>query len=42
MLVRFFKKLLNARCAYHKNQIDKKEKELEQAKKIDKYENVSF
>lgn len=42
MLVRFFKKLLNAKCAYHKNQIDKKEKELEQAKKIDKYENVTF
>lgn len=42
MLVRFFKKLLNANCAYHKNQIDKKEKEFEQAKKIDKYENVTF
>jgi hypothetical protein len=42
MLVRFFKKLLNANCAYHKNQIDKKEKEFEQAKRIDKYENVTF
>lgn len=42
MLVRFFKKLLNDKCAYHKNQIDIKEKEFEQAKKIDKYENVTF
>lgn len=42
MLVRFFKKLLNDKCAYYKNQIDIKEKEFEQAKKIDKYENVTF
>lgn len=42
MLVRFFKDLLNSKCAYHKNQIDKKEKEFEQAKHIDKYENVTF
>lgn len=42
MLVRFFKKLLNDMCEYHKNQIDIKEKEFEQAKKIDKYENVTF
>jgi hypothetical protein len=42
MMVSFFKVLLNKKCAYYKNQIDKKEKELEQAKKIDKYENVTF
>ena len=42
MLVRFFKKLLNAECAYHKNQIDVKEKEFAKAKNIDKYENVTF
>ena len=42
ILVRFFKKLLNAKCAYHKNQIDVKEKEFAKAKNIDKYENVAF
>ena len=42
MLVRFFKKLLIDKCEYHKNQIDKKEKELEKANNIDKYENVTF
>jgi hypothetical protein len=42
MLVRFFKKLLTAKCEYHKKNIDKKEKEFEQAKNIDKYENVTF
>lgn len=42
LLVKCFKKLLNANCAYHKNQIDKKEKEFEQVKHIDKYESVTF
>jgi hypothetical protein len=42
MLVRFFKKSLNAKCEYHKKNIDRKEKEFEQAKNIDKYENVTF
>ena len=42
MLVRYFKKLLNAHCEYHKNQIDIKEKEFERAKKIDKYKDVTF
>jgi hypothetical protein len=42
MLVRFFKKLLTAKCEYHKKNIDKKEKEFERAKHIDKYENVTF
>ena len=42
MMVRFFKKLLNANCEYHKKNIDRKEKEFEQAKKIDKYEDVTL
>jgi hypothetical protein len=42
MLVRLFKKSLNAKCEYHKKNIDRKEKEFEQAKNIDKYENVTF
>ena len=42
LMVRFFKKLLNDKCAYHKKQIDKKEKEFAKAKNIDKYESVTF
>ena len=41
-MVKFFKKMLNDKCEYHKKQTDKKERELKHAQNIDKYENVTF
>ena len=41
-MVKFFKNLLNNKCEYYKNQADKKEKEFERARNIDKYENVTL
>ena len=42
MMVKFFKNMLNNRCEYYKKQSDKKEKEFERARNIDKYENVTL
>ena len=42
LMVKFFKKMLNDKCEYHKKQTDKKERELKHAQNIDKYENVTF
>lgn len=42
LMVRFFKKLLNDKCASYKKRIEKTESELEKAKCVETYTNVTF